>query len=185
MKFRLSKCAILLFITFSTLSLWTGDAIPQIAWQRGIGEPLPNPGTRELALNDLIDDGYWQGAPVGGFGSGTFSRTYRGDFSRWHLKAGIHKYETVYSNQLAIYEKSEGASESIAQVLLADHPKNQDLPSWKWGYWFRSPEALRDRRQFPRLDVYAPSRDLGDGDDRTPIRRLASGSICVQIVHAS
>ncbi len=134
MKFRLSKCAILLLVTFCTLSLWAGDAIPTIAWKRGIGVPLANAGTRKAALTDLIDDGYWQGAPVGGFGSGTFSRTYRGDFSRWHLKAGIHKYETVYSNQFAIYEKSEGASEGIAQVLLADHPKGKDLKSWKWDY---------------------------------------------------
>jgi non-lysosomal glucosylceramidase len=135
MKFRIAKCAVLLFITFSALSsLWAGDAIPKIAWQRGIGVPLPNPGTRKPQLPDLIDDGYWQGAPVGGFGSGTFSRTYRGDFSRWHLKAGIHKYETVYANQFAIYEKSEGAPEGIAQVLLADHPANKDLSSWKWDY---------------------------------------------------
>jgi non-lysosomal glucosylceramidase len=153
MKFRLSKCAILLFITFCTFALWAGDAIPKIAWKRGIGEPFPNPGTRKPQLTDLIDDGYWQGAPVGGFGSGTFSRTYRGDFSRWHLKAGIHKYETVYSNQFAIYEKSEGASEGIAQVLLADHPKNQDLRSWKWGYWFRSPEAYEIDGNF-RASMY-------------------------------
>ncbi|HKB97498.1 MAG TPA: GH116 family glycosyl-hydrolase, partial [Terriglobales bacterium] len=134
MKFRLAQCAILFLVAFSGLSLWAGDAIPKIAWKRGIGEPFANPGTRKPQLTDLIDDGYWQGAPVGGFGAGTFSRTYRGDFSRWHLKAGIHKYETVYSNQFAIYEKSEGASEAIAQVLLADHPKNEDLRSWKWDY---------------------------------------------------
>ena len=50
------------------------------------------------------------------------------------MKAGIHKYETVYANQFAIYEKSEGASEGISQVLLADNPKNQDLRPWKWDY---------------------------------------------------
>src|SRR5664279_2299558 len=130
-----SKVAPALFVLFCASScLWAGDAIPRIAWQRGIGVPFDNAGTRKPKLTDLIDDGYWQGAPVGGFGSGTFSRTYRGDFSRWHLKAGIHKYETVYANQFAIYEKSEGASEGISQVLLADHPKNQDLHSWKWDY---------------------------------------------------
>src|SRR5450755_1547053 len=135
MRFRLSRCAVFLLINCCALSsLWAGDAIPSIAWKRGIGEPFVNPGTRKPALTSLIDDGYWQGAPVGGFGSGTFSRTYRGDFSRWHLKAGIHKYETVYANQFAVYEKSEGASEGVAQVLLADHPKNQDLRSWKWDY---------------------------------------------------
>ena len=129
------KSAVLLLITVCTLpSVWAGDTIPAIAWKRGIGEPLANPGTRKSALTTLIDDGYWQGAPVGGFGSGTFSRTYRGDFSRWHLKAGTHKYETVYANQFAIYERSEGAPAGIAQVLLADHPKNQDLQAWKWDY---------------------------------------------------
>src|SRR5271170_3700832 len=136
MKFRFSKCFVLLLLTCCAIpSLWAGDAIPQIAWKRGIGQPLANAGTRKPRLTTLTDDGYWQGAPVGGFGSGTFSRSYRGDFSRWHLKAGIHKYETVYANQFAIYEKSEGASESIAQALLTDHPKDkEELRSWKWDY---------------------------------------------------
>jgi len=116
-----------------TASLWAGDTMPAIGWKRGIGEPLSNPGTRKRTLDTIIDDGYWQGAPVGGFGSGTFSRTYRGDFSRWHLKAGVHKYETVNVDQFAIYESIEG-SPGIAQVLLADHPSNGDLKSWKWDY---------------------------------------------------
>jgi len=134
MKSRVVKCALLLSVFSFALSVWAGDSIPKIAWKRAIGEPLADAGTRKAKLTDIIDDGYWQGAPVGGFGAGTFSRTYRGDFSRWHLKAGIHKYETVYANQFAIYEKAEGASQGTAQVLLADHPKNGDLHSWKWDY---------------------------------------------------
>ncbi len=134
MKSRLSRCAAFSLIVFCALSLWAGDSIPKIAWKRGIGEPLANPGGHKPEIDGMIDDGYWQGAPVGGLGSGTFSRTYRGDFSRWHLKAGIHKYETVNVNQFAIYEKSEGAAEGIAQALLADHPKSHELSSWKWDY---------------------------------------------------
>src|SRR6202140_3513958 len=122
----------LILILLIAAQAWAGDAIPKAAWRRPLGLPLEKFGVTRVSGN--IDDGFWQGAPVGGFGSGTFSRTYRGDFTRWHLKAGIHKYETVYSNQFAIYEKSEGASESVAQVLLADHPKNEDLRSWKWDY---------------------------------------------------
>ena len=85
--------------------VFAGDAIPKAAWKRGIGQPLDNAGGRKPALDpaQMIDDGYWQGAPVGGFGSGTFSRTYRGDFARWHIKAGVHKYETVWANQVAMY----------------------------------------------------------------------------------
>ena len=134
MRSRLSCCAALSLIFFCALPLWAGDTIPKIAWKRGIGEPLANPGSHKPEIQDMIDDGYWQGAPVGGLGSGSFSRTYRGDFSRWHLKAGVHKYETVYANQFAIYEKSEGASEGIAQALLADHPKSHELGAWKWDY---------------------------------------------------
>ena len=71
--------------------------------------------------------------PVGGFGAGTFSRTYAGNFSRWHLKAGVHKYETLYANQFAMYQHAEG-SQPIAQVLSTDHPKSGSLKNWQWDY---------------------------------------------------
>jgi len=109
--------------------LFAGDTIPKTAWKRGIGQPLDNPGGRKAALGaGMIDDGYWQGAPVGGFGSGTFSRTYRGDFLRWHIKSGVHKYQTVWTNQFAMYQKQEGG-ESVAQVLTAAHPDGRMLSS--------------------------------------------------------
>jgi len=127
-----SGCLLLLILT---PLLFAGDGIPKAAWKRGIGQPLESPGGRKpaLAATGMIDDGYWQGAPVGGFGSGTFSRTYRGDFARWHIKSGVHKYQTVWSNQFAMYQKSEGG-ESVAQVLTAAHPEKGTLDSWKWDY---------------------------------------------------
>src|SRR5208282_3454596 len=79
------------------------DEIPKTAWRRPLGEPLSNPGVRKNKTD--IDDGYWQGAPVGGFGAGTFSRTYRGDFARWHIKSGVHKYVPVYANQFAMFQQ--------------------------------------------------------------------------------
>jgi non-lysosomal glucosylceramidase len=147
---------------------WSGDAIPKAAWKRAIGAPLANAGTRKPNLTDLIDDGYWQGAPVGGFGAGTFSRTYRGDFSRWHLKTGVHKYETVDANQFAMYQKSEGASLGVAQVLSTTHPENHGLSAWKWDYPVGAgdycalyPKAWYDYRwnQFPAhvvLEQFSP-----------------------------
>ena len=132
---KLQRKMLVLFVLFCAAWAWAGDAIPKAAWKRPIGEPLENPGGRKLALGEgMIDDGYWQGAPVGGFGAGTFSRTYRGDFARWHIKAGVHKYETVWANQFAMYQKSEGASEGVAQVLTAAHPNGSQLKSWKWDY---------------------------------------------------
>ena len=113
---------------------WGGDAIPKAAWRRPLGLPLANAGTRKPDLTDLIDDGYWQGAPVGGFGAGTFSRSYRGDFSRWHIKTGAHKYAAVDVNQFAMYQKVEGAPRGVAQVLTTSHPSGTGLSSWQWDY---------------------------------------------------
>jgi non-lysosomal glucosylceramidase len=114
---------------------WSGDLIPKAVWKRPIGAPLADAGTKKPTLEaSHIDDGYWQGAPVGGFGSGTFSRDYRGNFSRWHLKGGVHKYQTIYANQFAMYQKAEGAAEGTAQVLTTDHPSHDALGGWKWDY---------------------------------------------------
>ena len=123
--------AVLCFAT----SAWCGDDIPEAAWQRPIGLAVTNPGTKKATLDSYhIDDGFWQGAPVGGFGAGTFSRTYRGDFARWHLKPGIDKYQTVYANQFAIFQQEEGSPSGNAQVLFTDHPRDGELSSWKWDY---------------------------------------------------
>lgn len=133
----MKKRAFLKAIVFSSLLLLApavrgGNEIPNAAWKRPLGLPLENPGVKRGATD--IDDGYWQGAPVGGFGSGTFARTYRGDFARWHIKAGVHKYETPYANQFAMFQQSEGDSEGTAQVLMTDHPHGDQLSSWQWNY---------------------------------------------------
>ena len=59
---------ILIFVVFP--QSWAGDTIPKAAWRRPLGLPLEKAGVTRVPGN--IDDGYWQGAPVGGFGSGTF-----------------------------------------------------------------------------------------------------------------
>ncbi|MBS1849396.1 MAG: glucosylceramidase [Acidobacteria bacterium] len=130
------KPALLCLLLWSVCWAWAGDTIPRAAWKRPLGLPLEKAGSVKPALaSGMIDDGYWQGAPVGGFGSGTFSRTYRGDFARWHIKAGIHKYQTVYANQFAMYQKAEGDTEAVAQVLMNGHPREgSGLASWKWDY---------------------------------------------------
>ncbi|MDQ1389829.1 MAG: non-lysosomal glucosylceramidase, partial [Acidobacteriaceae bacterium] len=121
-------CGVALCLSLvSLLSVaYGGDSIPKAAWKRGIGEPLKNAGTKKPSIQ-VIDDGYGQGAPVGGFGAGTFSRTYGGNFSRWHLKTGVHKYETLHANQFAMFQQVEGSPESVSQVLSTDHPAGGSL----------------------------------------------------------
>jgi non-lysosomal glucosylceramidase len=125
----LSMFACLLSLTSAFAA---ADDIPKVAWKRPLGEALSNPGRAKN--NSDIDDGFWQGAPVGGFGAGTFSRTYRGDFARWHIKAGVHKYESVYANQFAMFQQAEGDATGVARVLMTDHPRNGELSSWQWDY---------------------------------------------------
>ena len=120
-----SKFLLLVFILITVNCSFAGDEIPAAAWRRPIGAPLQNPGGRKPGLG-IIDDGYWQGAPVGGFGAGTFSRTYRGNFERWHVKAGIHKYQNVPANQFAVFAQSEGEA-PIAQVLSTQKPEGNEM----------------------------------------------------------
>ena len=109
------------------------DAIPAAAWRIPIGVPPANPGGRKPELTTNIDDGYWQGAPVGGFGAGTFSRSYRGKFERWHLKAGVHKFEDVPANQFAVFAQREG-DPPVAMALSVGKPANGALSAWNWSY---------------------------------------------------
>lgn len=109
------------------------DEIPPLAWHIPIGQPPANPGGRKPELTDNIDDGFWQGAPVGGFGAGTFSRSYRGNFERWHLKTGVHKYENVPANQFSVFAQKEGG-EPVAVVLSTGKPQGEALAAWNWKY---------------------------------------------------
>src|SRR5260370_18147929 len=128
-------CVVALPFVAITSQIYANDEIPKAAWKRPIGKPLQNPGTKKPTLDDgHIDNGFWQGAPVGGFGAGTFSRTYRGDFARWHMKAGVHKYQTVCAYQFAMFQKSEGDADGVAKVLTAAHPPDHSLSSWDWDY---------------------------------------------------
>jgi non-lysosomal glucosylceramidase len=162
-------CAVILHGLLVATIARAADDIPKVAWKRPIGAPLADPGTKKKTLDAThVDDGYWQGAPVGGFGAGTFSRTYRGDFARWHMKGGVHKYRTVWANQFAMFQQTEGEAEGVAKVLTADHPKDNALSSWNWDYpvgagdyYALYPKAWFDYRwdQFPAhvtLEQFSP-----------------------------
>src|SRR5580692_8747823 len=87
------------------------NPIPAAAWRIPIGSAPSNPGAQRTELHGgNIDDGYFQGAPVGGFGAGTFSRSERGHFERWHVKAGTHKNQDVPTNQFAVFAQQDGGA---------------------------------------------------------------------------
>src|SRR5258706_16098615 len=111
----------------------TGPEVPSgpspYAWRGPIG--LPYAGS-EMAKQDvsmpLVDDGPWGGVPLGGLGAGSIGRTHRGDFARWHLDVGRHRFETIPADQFSVYVSSGG--DRSAHVLSTIRPET--LPSWNW-----------------------------------------------------
>ncbi|HLQ49774.1 MAG TPA: non-lysosomal glucosylceramidase [Candidatus Dormibacteraeota bacterium] len=111
----------------------TGPEVPSgpspYAWRWPIG--LPYTGS-EMARQDvsmpLVDDGPWGGVPLGGLGAGSIGRTHRGDFARWHLDVGRHRFETIPADQFSVYVSSGG--DRSAHVLSTIRPET--LPSWNW-----------------------------------------------------
>ena len=132
----MSKLLLLLPLSllFWVPSLHAQDEVPPLAWRIPIGQAPANPGGQKPELGGTnIDDGFWQGAPVGGFGAGTFSRSYRGNFERWHVKGGVHKYENVPANQFSVFAQEAGG-EPVAIVLSTGKPTGNALSAWNWTY---------------------------------------------------
>jgi non-lysosomal glucosylceramidase len=102
--------------------------IPVAAWSRRIGEPLALP-VRPRVDTPMIDDGPTGGVPIGGIGAGSIGRTCDGDFARWHLRIGSHRFARVPACQFSVFVESQsGATE--AHVLSTMRP--DELEYWNW-----------------------------------------------------
>jgi non-lysosomal glucosylceramidase len=79
----------------------------------------------------MIDDGEWAGIPMGGLGTGSIGRTFRGDAARWHLEVGRHRFEPVAADGFSLFVgRPDGTS--WATVLSALRPPDGALPAWGW-----------------------------------------------------
>jgi non-lysosomal glucosylceramidase len=93
--------------------------IPPVTWSRALGlgyEPEPRPRVNL----PMIDDGPWGGVPIGGIGAGSIGRTQRGDFARWHLRIGEHRFESSPFDGFAAWVG--GPDGGWAQVLRTTPP---------------------------------------------------------------
>ena len=113
-------------------------------------EMLPCPPTRP------IDDGYNQGVPIGGLGAGSIGRSYRGDFARWHLRAGTHEYEPSLPDQFHL--RVERQRQISVHTLNPAVPEGNRLSSWAWGL---KPGRATYHALFPRAWTTYNFSDLG------------------------
>ncbi|MGH2474142.1 MAG: GH116 family glycosyl-hydrolase, partial [Candidatus Limnocylindrales bacterium] len=102
--------------------------IPAVAWRRPIGLPCPDVGHPRVRV-PMIDDGEWAGVPVGGLGTGSIGRTFRGDAARWHLDVGRHRFEPVAADGFSLFVGGPDGT-TRATVLSALRPT--ELTAWGW-----------------------------------------------------
>lgn len=125
--------------------------IPKESWKRNIGEELESPGkTKIIGLEGGLpnfDDGYFNGMPLGGFGAGTFSHTFRGDFTRWHMDLGKHNHKTLFPCQFGVFENGK------AFILNDYKPEDGSLSSWNFQKQNGTYNALYPRAYFDYKDL--------------------------------
>lgn len=79
-----------------------------------------------------------QGVPLGGMGSGSISRGFRGEFRHWQILPGLCDASPVMANQYSIFVSRDGGAKNYASVLAPGghedlgKPSDQGISSWGW-----------------------------------------------------
>ena len=73
------------------------------------------------------------GVPIGGIGSGTIGKGWRGDFNRWQRIPGIYHRDPVKANQFSVFVKPNGKN-AKSIVLTPDVQQNNFLSAWNWNF---------------------------------------------------
>lgn len=59
------------------------------------------------------------GVPIGGIGSGTIGRGFKGEFCRYQLRPGIYQYKTLSANTFIVTIKNEKGDTVYQKPLSA------------------------------------------------------------------
>ncbi|KAK3267085.1 hypothetical protein CYMTET_24330 [Cymbomonas tetramitiformis] len=101
--------------------------IPAAAWVHAIGEPAEDAAKRPAPRTRVIDDGEFGGVPVGSFGTGSFTRTYRGDFFRWHLRVGHHLAKSIPSCLFACRVQADGEATTVTALTAVPAGNGREM----------------------------------------------------------
>ncbi|GJN20845.1 hypothetical protein PR202_gb08272 [Eleusine coracana subsp. coracana] len=72
-----------------------------------------------------------QGVPLGGMGSGSISRGFRGEFKNWHIIPGLCESSPVMENQFSIFVSRDGGNKKYSSVLAPGHHEGEPDPDLK------------------------------------------------------
>ncbi|CAA2959830.1 non-lysosomal glucosylceramidase [Olea europaea var. sylvestris] len=79
-----------------------------------------------------------QGVPLGGMGSGSISRGFRGEFRSFQILPGICETSPVMANQFSIFISRDGGNKKYASVLASGRHEglgksgDHGISSWGW-----------------------------------------------------
>ncbi|TYI06232.1 hypothetical protein ES332_A10G144000v1 [Gossypium tomentosum] len=79
-----------------------------------------------------------QGVPLGGMGSGSISRGFRGEFRQWQIVPGTCNISPVMANQFSIFISRDGGNKKYASVLAPGQHEglgktsDEGISSWGW-----------------------------------------------------
>ena len=110
----------------------------------------------------MLDDGEFAGVPIGGLGTGSIGRTYRGDVARWHLEVGQHRHRARRGGRVLAVRRRPGRNAGNRPVGAAT------------GGAARLGLGPAGRRRDVSRAVPAGVADLRARDARRPGRRRAA-----------
>ncbi|XP_058791221.1 non-lysosomal glucosylceramidase [Phymastichus coffea] len=73
------------------------------------------------------------GVPIGGLGSGTIGRGFRGEFCRYAVLPGLYSYHVMPANQFILTVRDANGN-VICNQVLSTRTKSKHLRSWRWGF---------------------------------------------------
>ncbi|WOH16217.1 hypothetical protein DCAR_0935766 [Daucus carota subsp. sativus] len=79
-----------------------------------------------------------QGVPLGGMGSGSITRGFRGEFRNFQIVPGTCDASPIMANQFSVFISREGGAKQYASVLSPGQhdglgkPSDQGISSWGW-----------------------------------------------------
>lgn len=72
------------------------------------------------------------GCPMGGLGTGTIGRGYRGEFCRFQMVPGMYEYHIVQADAFIVTIRKEG--QTVYQKVLTGMRASRSLKTWDWGF---------------------------------------------------